>query len=433
MTLPVRLWRLAVYTLLTAFFCVGATMTPAHAAAPLDWSNGGSINVSNSTGTSLSPVLRAAPDGSALHLAWIESPGGAMRWQISYSTSTDIGKTWSAPIALSINKSGLSSTMQSVAMAVDTKGQVHLVWSERDHKRNLHVYYRRRSADGVWTTAIILAKMAASNGDAYSGAPNIDIAINKDAPDLIHVVWKGSPQPTRFAKWAIYYAMSDDGGTTWKDYQSLVRPRSGSSKYNYVEEPTLLAESNGNVHVVWRGKDKAVGLSARHKIGGVWGDIEYVDTYAHNMQLLRAPDNSGQLLVVYQGLSSGGNTRGIRLATWTPTSTTNGTWSAPQLIASENNVAVYLNHPTIQADAAGNVYVIYDRTTGQVGVAYRMRAAGSSAWSDSVTIAGERIQYPSLRFANGQLNLAYAGRVGTLDGSGQPGYDIVFRSAATPQ
>ena len=395
--------------------------TPASATANPKFS--GETNVSKSAQLSLQPVMHTTPDGK-MHMVWIEMTVPGLPWEIRYSNSSDGGKTWSKADKLSVNSSNLSSTMMDVGMAVDSRNQVHVVWSERDRTRNLHINYRRRDAAGNWTDRVGLANQINGGGDTYSGTPNIDIAINPAAPDVIHVVWKGTDGSNRYAKWAIYYANSTDGGQTWGGYMPVSTVASGFRFYNFADQANIMAEANGDLHVMWRGATS--GISARHRINGVWGKIERVDSYGWWPTMALNP--KGGIYAAYQGKSpSGGTARAIRFVKWTPTSGGNGTWTKPNVLTDPSGN--YLSHPSLTIDGDGRIFLAYDRSDGDFGIAYRTSTDGKR-FSAAQSVTKTRAQFPRINFHNGMYTLVYTARIGTQDYTGHPNYDIVFRKAA---
>ena len=87
----------------------------------------------------------AVGPGSAIHVVWVEYVGGVNE-EIYYKMSSDGGATWSASARLTYN-SGFS---RAPAIAVDSVGRAHVVWYDSSSS-NWELYYKRRTAAGVWS------------------------------------------------------------------------------------------------------------------------------------------------------------------------------------------------------------------------------------------------------------------------------------------
>jgi predicted neuraminidase len=86
------------------------------------------------SGESTLPALAVDSSGH-LHLVWVEV---IANWEIYYKESTDSGATWTA----SQNLSRTSGSSDGPAIAADSSGYLHVVWSD-DTPGNLEIYYRR--------------------------------------------------------------------------------------------------------------------------------------------------------------------------------------------------------------------------------------------------------------------------------------------------
>jgi hypothetical protein len=90
-------------------------------------------------------------------------------------------------------------------------------------------------------------------------------------------------------------------------------------------------------------------------------------------------------------------------------------WSSPVFYGHRNGINEI--QPTMTVDTAGNLYLAF--TTGNPSrVSVAVLAAGSSAWSDAVTISGTEVaSSPALRIVGNRLIVAYrTGRgVGVAD------------------
>ncbi|MBI3928735.1 MAG: exo-alpha-sialidase [Armatimonadetes bacterium] len=124
-------------------------------------------------------------------------------------------------------------------LAVDDRGQAHVVWYE-PHEGTSRVCYRRSEADG-WGREIEL-----SEASAIAEHPSIAVS-----GSMVYAVWHdrspGGP-------W-VFFRCSRDGGETWEEKVRLSSEQGGGA------HPSL-AVFDGSLHVVWG--DRRSGYSAVH-------------------------------------------------------------------------------------------------------------------------------------------------------------------------
>jgi hypothetical protein len=125
------------------------------------------------TGSSAYPVIAAGPSGY-LHVAWEDNTPGNK--EVYYRRSTDGGMTWK-PIK-SLTSSSVDST--APAIAVDSLGNPNIVWGEST-SGNTEIYCRKSTDQGA--TWVPLERLTWTSGN--SGEP----AIAVDTVGNIHVVW----------------------------------------------------------------------------------------------------------------------------------------------------------------------------------------------------------------------------------------------------
>ena len=438
---------------LVALFVVALSGAPANAATTpttnaepaatgLNWQDTKEITTSGQQ--SYHPILRSSANGAQTHLLWMEDGTGTNApWQVNYSSSTDQGRTWSSKTTLFSVIDKRSSTITAVAMAVDSQNRVHALWSARDKQRNPHIYYSRSDANGVWPSPLKVVQVAQTSGgkDPYSDSQNIDIAVDPDVANLVHVVWKGANGASRTSNWGIYYANSTDGGQSWGNFTSVSTLAQGVSGYGYWFEPNVLAEPSGNALVVWAGKGGS-GVQSNY---GTWDKTtskmtwkyavsapnrDQVDTYGHNMALARDP-RTGLIHMAYQSFNvSGGTTRGVAYAVWDSQSKE---WAGPKRIAEGSSNTFFAGEPTIAVDTTSKVYIAYSWRDGTAGHGTRVTASadGGANFKTQTNnqISTEFSHHASLRFVAGQeghdwLQVAYAARPGS-----STNYDIFFARA----
>jgi hypothetical protein len=117
-------------------------------------------------------------------------------------------------------------------VAVDTDGNIHMVW-EDNNPGDYEIYYRRSTDGGVtWAGA---KRLTWNSGDSRNPV------ITSDSDDNIHVVWDdGTP-----GRQEIYHRRSTDKGMTWKAVKRLTQLNGDS------QVPSIAVDPSDNVHIVW--------------------------------------------------------------------------------------------------------------------------------------------------------------------------------------
>jgi len=174
------------------------------------------------SGWAYSPAIAVTYPGN-LHVVWQDdTPGNS---EIYYRRSTDRGATWSTSQRLTWS----SGKSECPAIAVDTSGNLHVVWQD-DAPGNSEVYYRRSTDGGTtWTPSKRLS---------WTLLGSWNPAIAGDSAGHLHVVWEAG-------NGEIYYKKSTDGGATWSISQRLT----WTSENSYY--PAIAVDPSGNLHVVW--------------------------------------------------------------------------------------------------------------------------------------------------------------------------------------
>jgi len=148
-------------------------------------------------------IATAAMDsGVGLHVVWQdETPGLA---EIYYTGSSDGGETWSAAKRLSWN----SAESYDPAIAVDSKKQVHVFWSDAMPGNYEILYGKSKDGGATWTPT---RRLTFNADGSYEPAAALDGAGNP------YIVWnQGTLSNTE-----IYFKESTDKGATWGAAQRL--------------------------------------------------------------------------------------------------------------------------------------------------------------------------------------------------------------------
>ncbi|MBI4295413.1 MAG: hypothetical protein HY669_04520 [Chloroflexi bacterium] len=146
-----------------------------------DWSD--SENVSRNTGSSTNPRILSDAQGN-LHLAWNDDTPG--NWDIYYA-SRPRGGLWSKAENVSRTK-GASGFP---ALALDSKGTLHLAWHD-DTPGNFEVYHTTRPQGKTWAKPVNVSN---SKGDSA------DVTMAIDRKDTVHLAWTDNTP----GNWDIFY------------------------------------------------------------------------------------------------------------------------------------------------------------------------------------------------------------------------------------
>jgi hypothetical protein len=165
------------------------------------------IKISNMPGDSLAPVIAIDSSGH-LYVAWANYDYNLFHYDIYFSYSTDNGATWSQEVNISNNP--VNSTNPTAA--VDNTGNIYVAWMD-DHAENWKedIYFSRSIDNGInWTPALNL-----SNTPERSRMP----AAAVDSAGNIDVVWMEDPSDNYEEE--IYFTRSTDNGTNWTPMLNL--------------------------------------------------------------------------------------------------------------------------------------------------------------------------------------------------------------------
>lgn len=161
------------------------SMVPAaQAHDPKSWQERATIAQADVLGAT---ALVAAPDGT-LHVVYSQSRAGT---NVMYLRSEDGGATWSDPQPLSDIMPSDPQAPDSASMAIDSRGTLHVVWHESYPPEWLgrQVLYAQ-STDGGRTWMLPRALSEISAGAAWNALPNVVVG----ADDNLYVMWAcGNP------------------------------------------------------------------------------------------------------------------------------------------------------------------------------------------------------------------------------------------------
>lgn len=284
--------------------------------------------------------------------------------EIYYTKSTDNGLNWANPINLT-NNAGLSS---HPSLAIDASNELHLVYEE--FNTCWEIFYRK-STGGVFSGAP--TKLSGTN-DAVT--PMLVI----DTNDTVHLVYTeysaGSSE--------IIYRKFDGSWTA---------PLNMSNSAGLSQSPCLVTDSNNNVHLIWVEDGVTPGngqILYRRTTAGAWqpGVTNVSNTGGHSLAPSIAADSNNDLHLVWENRVSAGEilykkqTGGVFSGSAVNLSSNPGNSYAPSISAGPTNTL----HITWFDDTAGNKEVLY-RNSVNAGLTFRpteniSNSATASAYSN---------------------------------------------------
>jgi hypothetical protein len=303
------------------------------------------VNISQTSSPSWFPDLAVDSQGN-VHVVWCETTDveeGEYGEQVYYSMWD--GQTWSTPNDIIPPSPDIIRN----AIATDAFGNLHLLFGGSVYK-TLSIYYTQTSPASGWlATSWSEPRLVSMNGNSYMA----DIAV--DSKGVIHAIFDDRGEPlsdTRPGYADIFYRRSSDGGKTWSYPVNLSRSPTGSSRAQ------MEIDSNDNIHVVWdEGWDKLSGqgepvfstYTSSLDGGESWSSsTSFSYPEGTNAQLAVGIDSQGGVVVVWRATS--------RPEIYYAHSSDNGaSWSPPMII------------PVIFARPWASSFDMYDMATDSGG------------------------------------------------------------------
>lgn len=236
--------------------------------------------ISTNSSGSVSPQIAIGLNGN-VSVAWEDDANDAS--DISFSSSSDHGATFSMPESLSLH-TGNSINAQ---IATDMNGNIDVVW-QNDSPGTFDIFFTRSADSGATFSA---------PKDISNGSGNADNAqIGLDAKGNINLVWDDNT-PQNFNP-DIYFARSSDGGVTFSN------PLNISNNAGFSGNPFLAIDASANIDVAWEDNTpghKVIFFSQSTDSGATFSTLLNLSNDSGlSMSPDMAADNKGNLNVTWQ-------------------------------------------------------------------------------------------------------------------------------------
>lgn len=236
--------------------------------------------ISTNSSGSVSPQIAIGLNGN-VSVAWEDDAQDAS--DISYSSSSNHGATYSTPQSLSLH-TGNSINAQ---IAMDASGNIDVVW-QNDSPGTFDIFFSRSADNGTTFSA----PKNISNGSG--NAENAQIGL--DAKGNINVVWDDNT-PQNFNP-DIYFARSSDGGATFSSPLNL------SNDAGFSANAFLTIDASANIDVAWEDNtpgNKVIFFSQSTDSGATFSSpLNLSNDSGLSMSPDMAADNKGNLNVTWQ-------------------------------------------------------------------------------------------------------------------------------------
>ncbi|MFH1050343.1 MAG: sialidase family protein, partial [bacterium] len=283
--------------------------------------------------TSAGNQKNIAAEGNYVHVVWYDTRDGNM--EIYYKRSIDGGLTWEPDVALTkdFGKSDRPSIDVSGAM-------VHVVWEDYRDDKNIELYYRRSTDNGVtWEPEFRL-----TNYEPWFYPPDYpprsSIAI--DGAN-VYVVWNDQRDGT----WGeIYYKHSTDYGAKWG-------PDIRLTNTEFSINPSISA-SEGTLNIVWAESPVTYTniFTTRSSDGGItWSDVIPLTNTIGNSYYPSISSSGSLVVAAWNDARNGTDTKIFYIR-----STDGGeSWNQDQLLTEASG---YLRHANVFVSGS-NIHVVW--------------------------------------------------------------------------
>jgi hypothetical protein len=365
-----------------------------------------SVKIFDDPSSSDSPDIAVDSAGN-INVVWrdlVYNPGTPHIIEIFFSRSIDDGLTWSQPVNIS-NPSVYST---SPAIALDSVGNIDVVWADRT-PGNDDIYFSRSTNGGeTWSQAVNI-----SNTPGVSQSPVIAV----DYAGNIDVTWFDETS----RNYDIYFSRSTDDGLTWNQVVNI------SNHLEYSSSPDIAVDSAGNIYAAWSASTLYDDIYfSRASVDSLsWSQpVNISHTFDTSFYPAIAVDSAGNPNVVWYDMIYMGkiNKSIVRFSH----SADNGTtWSQQVNLSDKMEIHYFAD---IVVDSVGNINVVWsDDSLGHLFVYFRRSIDDGVTWSQAASVSHHLSipLYPAMALDSaGNINVVWADTIPNNED-----FDIYFASS----
>jgi len=324
-----------------------------------------------STGAARDPAI-AVDNAGNVHVVWMDVTnvfGSGSNWDIFYRMWNKSTNTWWGHSATyDVVTSGESAACEYPAIAVDFKGNVHVVWTDYNSMNEsdgyADIYYKCWNATRrVWGSL----RLVSSESTSYAQYPSIAT----DTKGNVHVAWEDYTNLDGDSYYDIFYKNWNATTGSW----TVTKVISSQSTYS-AYKPSIAVDGLGNVHITWYDSTNIYGSGTDNDIfyrmwnitTGVWrGHVNTTDVVSggsayDSIYPQVDADALGNVFVVWEEYRFGGGyyyCYSIVQRVWNATS---HSWGVNESVFKATYDDAY--SPSIAVDIAGNSHVTWYQEDG---------------------------------------------------------------------
>ncbi len=341
-----------------------------------------------STEDSFIPSLAVDTLGNA-HISWHDETdyaGSGTDWDIFYKRWNPTSSSWTTTEIVSTGSAGISAFP---SLAVDTFGNVHIVWRDSTDYAGAgtdeDIFYKRWDASiSSWTTPEVVS----TESTEHSLTPSLAV----DTLGNVHIAWWD------LTDYDILYKQWNASSSSWTSTEVVSTESTDDSS-----SPSLAVDSTGNVHIAWvdytdyasAGTDLDIFYKRWNSSSSSWTTTEVVST--DNIDDSSSPslavDSTGNVHIVWYDwtdYAGSGTDPDIFYKRW---DVATSTWTTTEVVSTESTAGS--SSPSLAVDSAGNIHVIWEDSTDYTGVGtdhdvfYKRWDSFSSSWTITEVVSTE--------------------------------------------
>jgi hypothetical protein len=357
----------------------------------INWIHSPTIVISTESDSSSRDPAMAIDSKNNIHMVWSDfsnvSNSGTDN-DIFYKVWNATTDQWGSTIVVSETDTPNS---WAPAIAIDFNDNVHIVWDDSTNYTasgtDRDIFYRMwNSSSDIWSNMTVLSNESSEN------SLNVDIAV--DSKNNLHVVWNDL---TNYLGAGtdndIFYRFFNVSSNIWEDTEVVTVDSSDDSHF-----PKISVNKEDIVHIVWMediSGSKNIYFTKWNETKNDWGNIETV--WNVTTTVVSYPDmtidSENNVHFTWQSdadyLSSGSDSDIF----YRYYNNNNSTWSSIELVSTESTSRS--DRPSIAVDTLNNIHIAWDDETeyassGSDGdIFYKKKYSETNTWDTTQVVSTE--------------------------------------------